>query len=253
MYYMVGDDNKFERAALKILLLKDPRCCRLMFGEGYNFSAIYAYALGIASVVHDCRILDAILYRKEEGLLGTKETNYTGTDEENIRVFFEYFNDGILAEIRRYDCKNELLLRKLDFSREEQAVRTETERERDLDELEKLLLNVQDSYKGFVEGILSQARYSNKRCRRLIQFIKGNPLANTSEIVNYAMDELGFLKDAHIAELERFVDFGIDVNEENYDCLGRWLCISNPQTGYGLFSRDSWTSDELLPILERYV
>jgi hypothetical protein len=67
------------------------------------------------------------------------------------------------------------------------------------------------------------------------------------------MDELGFVEDAHITELERYVDFGIDVDEDNFDCLGRWLCISNPKTGYGLFSRDTWTSDELLPILEKYV
>ncbi len=253
MFYMIGDDSKFERAALKILLLKDPRCCRILFGDNYQFASIYAYALGIASVVLDYRILDAVKYRKESGLCGANSTTYTGTDEENIREFFEYFNDRILSEIRRYDCKNELLLRKLDFSREAQVVRTEEERKKDLDELERLLRNVNDSYKGFVVGLLAQAQYSNVRCRNLIQFIKDNPSASTSDIAYYATDELGFAEDAHVTELERYVDFGIDIDEDDFDCLGRWLCISNPQNGYGLFSRDTWTSDELLPILEKYV
>lgn len=253
MFYRTGDNRKFESAALKILLLKYPRCCKMKFGESYNFSTIYAYALGVASVINDYRILDAIKYRKEEGLFGARETNYTGTDKENIREFFEYFNDGILSEIRRYECKNELLLRKMDFSREAQAVRSEEERKKDMDELEDLLRNVEGSYKGFVLGLLVQAQYSNKRCRKLIQFIKDNPSARPSDIVYYAEDELGFLSDAYVTELERYVDFGIDVDEDNFDSLGKWLCISIPETGYGLFSKDTWTSDELLPILEKYV
>ncbi len=253
MFYRIGDNRKFENAALKILLMKDPRCCRILFGENYNFTTIYAYAVGIASVVFDCRILIAIKYRKEESLCGAGETNYAGTDEESIREFFEYFNDGILSEIRRYDCKNELLFRKLDFSREDRVVITEENRKKDLDELERLLGNVNDSYKGFVAGLLVQAQYSNIRCRKMIQFIKDNPSVGTSEIVRFAMDELGFVEDAHITELERYVDFGIEVDEDDFDCLGRWLCVSNPETGYGLFSRDTWTSNELLPILEKYV
>ena len=253
MYYRIGDNRKFESAALKILLLKDPRCCKMMFGESYNFSMIYAYALGIASASNDYRILDAIKYRREEGLLRARDTNYIGTDKENIREFFEFFNDSILSEIRRYECKNVLLLRKLDFSREVHAVRSEEDRKKDMDELENLLRNVDGSYKGFVLGIMIQAQYSNKRCRKLIQFIKDNPSASPSDILYYSEDELGFLSDAYVTELETYVDFGIDVDEDNFDSLGKWLCFSVPTTGYGLFSKDTWTSEELLPILEKYV
>lgn len=39
----------------------------------------------------------------------------------------------------------------------------------------------------------------------------------------------------------------------NEDSLGRWLTVSVPDNDYGLFSRDSWTSEELLSILEEYV
>ena len=102
-------------------------------------------------------------------------------------------------------------------------------------------------------GTLIQAQYSNRRCRKFIQFIKDNPEASASDIVLYSMDELGFVDESRVAELERYVDFGIDVDEDSFDCLGKWLCISIPQTGYGLFSKDTWTSDELLPILEKYV
>lgn len=254
MYRRIGDNRKFESAALKILLLKDPNCCRTLFGENYNFMTIYAYALGIASVVLDYRILDSIKCRKGEySFFEGKENYYTGTDEENINAFFDYYNDNIVAEVRKYDCKNELLLRKLDFSSEEQVVRSEDERQNDMDELEELLKNVHDSYRGFVLGTLVQVYYSNRRCRKLIQYIKDNPKASTSDIVGYTMEELGFIDESRVAELERYVDFGIDVNEDNFDCLGKWLCVSIPKTGYGLFSKDIWTSDELLSILEKYV
>lgn len=253
MYHMIGDDSRFERAALKVLLLKDPRCCRIMFGEQYNFSTIYAYALGIASVVHDYRFTDAIKYRREKGFNYATDTNYTGTDKENIAEFFEYFNDSIVSEIRRYDCKNQLLLRKLDFSREEQIVRTEEERQQDVEELTELLNGVHDCYRGFVIGILLQVQQSSIKCREVIRFLKENPDVSASDIVKYVLDDLGCLQECHVAEPERYVDFGIEVDEDNYDCLGKWLCISNPKTGYGLFSRDTWTSDELLLILEKYV
>ncbi len=254
MYYRTGDDYKFETAAIKVLLLKDPRCCRILFGEHYNFTTIYAYAMGIASSVNDYRIIEAIKYRTVKGFGGAKETNYTGTDQENIRDFFEYFNDGIVAEIRRYDCKRKMLLDRLDFSREDKILEKEEEREKALEELQKLLEEVSGSYTGFVAGLLAYAQHSDRKCRKLIEYIKENPNENTSDILFYADSELGFVLESHVTELERYVDFGLDdINEDDYDCLGKWLCISNPSTGYGLFSKDTWTSDELLPILEKYV
>ncbi len=253
MYYMEGDNYKFESAAIKILLLKDPRCCKIVFGDNYNFTTIYAYALGIASSANDYRILDAIKYRKKKDFLGATEDNYKGTDKENIKEFFDYFNDSILSEIRRYDCKREMLLSRLDFSREEQIVKTEEERQKDLEELQVLLEKVPGSYSGFIYGMMIPAQHSYRRCKALIRYIKENPLEGTDDIIFFADSELGFSQDAHVVEPERFVDFESDIEVENYDSLGRWLCISNPSTGYGLFSKDVWTSDELLPILEKYV
>lgn len=37
------------------------------------------------------------------------------------------------------------------------------------------------------------------------------------------------------------------------DTLSRWLCITDPEKNYGLFSKEHWSSEELLPILEKYV
>ncbi len=254
MYRLVCDDSKFEKAAFKLLLLRDPRCCKIMFGEQYNFTTIYAYALGIASVTHDYRFREAIKYKIEEGFNGENKANYTGSDKENIREFFEYFNDGIVAEVRRYDCKNQMLLRMLDYSREDQIVKTEEERKMALEELSDLLQNVPRSYSGFVAGIMMQAQHSDRKCRKLIDYIKKNPEEDTSGILFYADTELGFVQKTHVADLERYVDFGLDdISEDDYDCLAKWLSISNPSTGYGLFSKDLWASDELLPILKKYV
>ena len=99
MHYIEGDNSKFERAAILVLLLKDSRCCKMMFGDKYNFTTIYAYVLGIAASARDYRIGEAIKYRKEAGVLGAKETNYTGQDAENIKEFFDYFIDSIILEM----------------------------------------------------------------------------------------------------------------------------------------------------------
>lgn len=51
-----------------------------------------------------------------------------------------------------------------------------------MDELEQLLLQVSDSYYGFVRGILGSARDYPERLKDIIQFIKDNPQATTSDI-----------------------------------------------------------------------
>lgn len=240
MHYIEGDNSQFERAAVWVLLLKDTRCCKMMFGDKYNFTTIYAYALGIATAFRDYRISEAIKYRKEEGLLGAKKTNYTGSDAENIKEFFDYFNDSIIAEIRKYDCKNERLLKRLDFGRIEQITRMEKEKETDMKRLSELLLKVPGSHPSFVSGMLEHSVHSYRRGKELLKYIESNPMAGVEDVSFYADEELGFSMTSC-------------TDSEDYDCLGRWLCISNPQTGYGLFSKDTWTSDELLPILEKYV
>lgn len=39
----------------------------------------------------------------------------------------------------------------------------------------------------------------------------------------------------------------------NEDTLARWLTVSIPDKEYGLFSKETWSSEELLSILEEYV
>lgn len=44
-----------------------------------------------------------------------------------------------------------------------------------------------------------------------------------------------------------------DRYDYNEDSLARWLTVSIQDKGYGLFSKEVWTSEELLPILEKFV
>ena len=128
MYHMIGDNLRF-------------RCCRMMFGDEYNYLTIYAYAIGIASAVHDSRILEAISYRKDSES-GISQKSTMATESEKLYDFFECFNDSILNEFRKYDCKNRLLLRKLDYTREKSIVQSAAEEEHELDEVEELLIKI---------------------------------------------------------------------------------------------------------------
>ncbi len=206
MFYMIGDNSKFERAAIKVLLLRDPDCRELLFGKKHDFLSVYAYALGIASVSTDSRILDAIRYRIDADT-NVIDERYAGTDEENIEEFIEHFNDTIVSEVRRYDCNNALLLRVLDFRNENEVVRSEEERQKDIDELEKLLRGIYDSYDDFVWGILAQTKHSNRKCRELIKYLKTNPLASSSDIVDYVLNR--YIHDAYVVELEGYAKLGM--------------------------------------------
>lgn len=56
--------------------------------------------------------------------------------------------------------------------------------------------------------------------------------------------------------VEKIIPEMKEINIENIeardDSLERWLVISDPVEGYGLFSRNEWKSEELLPVLEKY-
>ena len=60
-----------------------------------------------------------------------------------------------------------------------------------MSELKKLLINVPDSYYDFVEGLLDEARKSEYRRTGLINFLKENPGALTSEVLKFLVDNLG--------------------------------------------------------------
>lgn len=60
-----------------------------------------------------------------------------------------------------------------------------------MEELKILLINVSDSYYDFVTGMLDVAKKSEYRKNKLIDYIKSNPKAKTSDIIRYTMDDLG--------------------------------------------------------------
>lgn len=59
-----------------------------------------------------------------------------------------------------------------------------------MEELKELLKNVKDSYYDFVMGILSEAKNHPERTDKIINYIKENPEADTSEIVGWVLESL---------------------------------------------------------------
>jgi len=68
-----------------------------------------------------------------------------------------------------------------------------------MDELRKLLENVSDSYKDFVDGLCSLAKEYDE-IDILIDYIKENPEANSSEIIHFMMS--GGIKEIEYEEDE---------------------------------------------------
>lgn len=115
---LTEEDHKneaFEEAALQILQMKSPRLFRIGYQKEQSFDLIYAIAaLGIASVA-DKRISKCILWQNERSVYGEKIDHYQGLDEAGkISVFFQYFEDHVRGELRKYDCKNKNLLNALE-------------------------------------------------------------------------------------------------------------------------------------------
>ena len=106
-------NRMFEDDAYKILQMEDPRICVIGSAMKQSFHMIYFFAVGIASH-SDPRIAKSILpsYSLDEHHHQTN--NYTGTDEESIDLFYKYFKKKIREEIKKYDCRNERLIKKLE-------------------------------------------------------------------------------------------------------------------------------------------
>lgn len=62
------------------------------------------------------------------------------------------------------------------------------------DELKKLLENVSDTYYDFVEGALIEAKKDESYAEKLINYLKNNPDATTSEIIKYETEEIFGIK-----------------------------------------------------------
>lgn len=59
-----------------------------------------------------------------------------------------------------------------------------------MDELKELLLQVSDCYSDFVYGVMADVRDNPDRLNDIIQFIKDNPEATTSDIIGWTMVEI---------------------------------------------------------------
>lgn len=59
-----------------------------------------------------------------------------------------------------------------------------------MEELKQLLLKVSDSYTDFVIGVKADVRDNPDRLNDIIQFIKDNPEATTSDIIGWTMVEI---------------------------------------------------------------
>ena len=116
----------------------------------------------------------------------------------------------------------------------------------------------------------SQKKYEINGLPIKIFFIPGNQDSHENSFVGYQTKEwmggtvyfetkypnIIYAKEGEIYDLAG--DKIIAFNDEsrlrgNDDSLGKWLTISMPEKGYGLFSKEVWRSEELLPILEAYV
>ena len=62
------------------------------------------------------------------------------------------------------------------------------------DEVKKLLENVSDTYYDFVEGALIEAEKDESYAEKLIDYLKNNPDATTSEIIKYETEEIFGIK-----------------------------------------------------------
>lgn len=56
-----------------------------------------------------------------------------------------------------------------------------------MNELKELLISVSDSYFDFVLGVLNYAKHSKGGCKVMIDFIRNNPDALTSDIIEYML------------------------------------------------------------------
>ncbi|WP_031553871.1 hypothetical protein [Oribacterium sp. FC2011] len=106
------ENKKFEEDVLRILQMEDPRICAIASARKQTFDMIYFFAMGVACH-SDSRISKSVLYSYSLDKNHHETKNYTGTEQENIELFFKYFKQKIREEIEKYDCENEALLKKL--------------------------------------------------------------------------------------------------------------------------------------------
>ena len=65
-----------------------------------------------------------------------------------------------------------------------------------MNELAKLLNSVEDSYYDFVSGILHYAEKKESRQKELLNYLKNNPEATSSDIILFVSNQPDFSEDA---------------------------------------------------------
>ena len=65
-----------------------------------------------------------------------------------------------------------------------------------MDELKTLLNQVEDTYYDFVVAVLQYAKKKQSRTEVVVEYIKKNPKANTSDILEFISDQPDFYEDA---------------------------------------------------------
>jgi hypothetical protein len=65
-----------------------------------------------------------------------------------------------------------------------------------MEELKNILTNINDSYDDFVDAILHYAKKKTSRLEALLEFLKENPNANSSDVVKFVSDQPDFAEDA---------------------------------------------------------
>jgi hypothetical protein len=107
-------NQDFEHEALSILQIKDPRIFRIAFSTEQNLDTIYAIALAGTMRVADDRLSKCILPRYDIDQNGENKDVYAGlSDNEKIEKFYSYFESHVREELRKYNCQDKHLLRKL--------------------------------------------------------------------------------------------------------------------------------------------
>ena len=112
---LTEEDHKnmrFEEAIKHILFMKNPRHFRIGFMLDQSFEMIYAVSVTVARYA-DKRIEKCLLWKVSEKKYH-RTNNYDGLNEdEKIAKFYEYFEEHVKEELKKYECRDKRLMEDL--------------------------------------------------------------------------------------------------------------------------------------------
>ncbi len=71
-----------------------------------------------------------------------------------------------------------------------------------MNELSELLTKIDCSYADFVDAIMHYAKKNSSRMERLMDYLKQNPNANSSDVVRFVSEQPDFADDAAYIQVE---------------------------------------------------